>query len=195
MSTAALVRVVFVDCCPEVLAAVGRGLDAGHGIEVMALLGTPTHVERVCRVVRPDVVVLDPTMPGLDAAALTSRLAEVSPESKVLVHAVAMAPDEFDRVMEAGVWGATYRGWDVESLGRAIRRVHSGEFVLNIALRPPVAVGEAAPAAGREAECRGLEPQPGEGPARLPTGGDASSRGTPGGWQRTRTPRLSAPTA
>lgn len=195
MSSTPLVRVVFVDSCTEILFAIARGIDIHHGIEVVALLGTPVHVPTVCKVVQPDVVVLDPTMPDLDAAEMTRLLATLAPGAKVLVHAASLDAAEFDRCVEAGAWGATYRGWDVEGLARAIHCVHRAEFVLNVMLRPPAAVGEAAAGAGREAECPRLEPQPGEGPARLPTGGDASPRGTPSGWQRTRTPRLSAPTA
>ncbi len=79
-------RVLLVDpddCVRESLAGLLR---IGDHCLVVGGAGTPDDAVRLVLEYEPDVVVVDPRLPGIDAgAALIARIREVSPETRVLV--------------------------------------------------------------------------------------------------------------
>ncbi|AZS90095.1 response regulator transcription factor [Streptomyces griseoviridis] len=103
-------------------------------IEVVAQLGRGDTILDTALTHRPDVALLDielPGMSGLDAAALLR--AEV-PDCRVLILTTFGRPGYLRRAMEAGAAGFLVKDGPVEELAAAIRRVLTGETVIDPAL-------------------------------------------------------------
>ncbi len=108
------------------------GLEAD--IEVVAQVGTGDAIVGAALESRPDVALLDIELPGisgLDAAAL---LRDEAPDCRVLILTTFGRPGYLRRAMEAGAAGFLVKDGPVEELARAIRRVLTGETVIDPAL-------------------------------------------------------------
>ena len=82
-------------------------------------------VERALQV-KPDVVLIDITMPEMDGLEATRRLVEKDPAFRVLVLTVHETEDYFFRALEAGALGFVVKDADSRDLAAAIRAVHRG---------------------------------------------------------------------
>jgi DNA-binding NarL/FixJ family response regulator len=75
---------------------------------------------------RPDVVVMDVTMPVLDGAAATERLSREYPDVKVLVLTAHDDRAHLTRLLQAGAAGFVLKRAAADELVRAIRAVAAG---------------------------------------------------------------------
>jgi two-component system response regulator DesR len=119
-------------------------------IEVVAQAGTAAGALTAALSTRPDVALLDIELPdgsGLDtAAALRERL----PGCKVLILTTFGRPGYLRRAMEAGAAGFLVKDGPVEELAVAVRRVLSGQRVIDPALAAAALSTGANPLTGRE---------------------------------------------
>jgi two-component system response regulator NreC len=108
-----------------------RALLAGEpGLEVVGEAGDGAEgVERVVAL-RPDVALLDITMPGMDGIAAARAIHRLAPEVKVLMLTMHDDPEYLFQALEAGAAGYVLkRAADVD-LVEAIRQVVLGEAFL-----------------------------------------------------------------
>ncbi|MFE7124407.1 response regulator [Streptomyces sp. NPDC057617] len=99
---------------------------------------------------RPDVALLDIELPGisgLDAAAL---LRDEVPGCRVLILTTFGRPGYLRRAMEAGAAGFLVKDGPVEELAAAIRRVLTGETVIDPALAAAALSAGPSPLTARE---------------------------------------------
>jgi DNA-binding NarL/FixJ family response regulator len=83
---------------------------------------------------KPDVAIMDITMPELDGIEATKRIKEVCPEVTVLV-LTAYDDDQFVfSLLEAGAAGYLLKSVRARELVDAVRAVHAGESVLHPAV-------------------------------------------------------------
>ena len=75
----------------------------------------------------PDVVIMDFQMPGADGASATSRLLELHPDVKVLLHSMYEGEEDIWRSVEAGARGYVSKSSDVEELLSALRHLVNGD--------------------------------------------------------------------
>ena len=99
--------------------------EAGDGEEAVAVAGR----------LRPDVVLMDLRMPGLDGAEATARITTADPDIKVLVLTTYDTDSDIVRAVEAGATGYLLKDTPRLELAAAIRAAARGETVL----APPVA--------------------------------------------------------
>ena len=79
-------RVLLVDPDDRVRESLAGLLRIGDRCVVVGTAGTADEATRLATNLTPDVVVVDPRLPGIDAgAALIARLREVCPDTRVLV--------------------------------------------------------------------------------------------------------------
>lgn len=97
-----------------------------HDIEVVAEAGDGETAIRLCREVRPDLVVLDVSLPGLSGFELTRRLRMGKPAVMVLALSVHEGSPYPERMMEAGASGYLTKGCSVSELLQAVRTVAKG---------------------------------------------------------------------
>src|SRR5262249_31646073 len=80
---------------------------------------------------KPDVVVVDVSMPGLNGAQVTARLRETDPECKVLALTVHEDRGYLRMLLEAGAAGYVLKRAASEELVRAVRTVAAGGTYLD----------------------------------------------------------------
>lgn len=90
------------------------------GIEVVGAVGTGDEAAGAASALRPDVVVVDYRLPGLDGAAATRAVIQSSGASVVCLTAEATA-EEREGVLRAGAVALVEKGGPIEGLAAAIR--------------------------------------------------------------------------
>ena len=135
MSTAATpsgapVRVLVADDHPMVRGGLISLLGSMHGVDVVGEVGTGTDAVRVAVELRPDVVVMDLRMPGMDGVEATARIRERLPGTAVLVLTMFDEDALVERALAAGARGFLLKGAEGQEIERALRSVHAGEAVL-----------------------------------------------------------------
>lgn len=78
---------------------------------------------------RPDVVLLDLTMPGKDPLTALRELGARVPASRVIVYSGYDDTATVDSTLEAGAWGCVSKHSEPGAVLAAIRRVAAGEAV------------------------------------------------------------------
>ena len=97
------------------------GAEARDGLEAM----------RLCLEHRPDVLVMDVMMPGIDGITATRRIREQIPD-QVIVLLTSSNDDELGIIgLRAGAAGFLPKELGLDTLARAMRGAHAGEAVLS----------------------------------------------------------------
>jgi NarL family two-component system response regulator LiaR len=127
------VRVIVADDDPIARRAVRDALQDA-GIVVIAEASNGTDAVALSVHYRPDVVVMDVVMPGLDGIEATRALSARAPEVRVLLLSASAGADE-DEVgllcLRTGAAGFLAKSTAVASLPRAVRAAHNGEAVVS----------------------------------------------------------------
>src|SRR5918997_1531281 len=105
--------------------------EAGDGVSAVAL------AERR----RPNVVIMDVRMPGMDGLEATKKLTERVPEASVLIFTAYSERSLLARGLESGAKGYILKEAPHETLVRAIEKVARGETFIDTALMPDVVRG------------------------------------------------------
>ncbi|MBE6383964.1 MAG: response regulator transcription factor [Lentisphaerae bacterium] len=91
---------------------------------------------------RPDVVVMDFMMPGMDGAEATEAVLRASPESKVLVLTTYGTSVDIARALKCGATGAVTKNLSNEELADAIRATARGERMLSAEIEASLSEAE-----------------------------------------------------
>jgi len=100
-----VIRVVLADDQHLVRGALAALLELEDDISVVGEVGRGDEVVAAVQDLRPDVVLLDVEMPGLDGLAAASAVAAAAPGVRVLVLTTFGRPGYLRRAMEAGALG------------------------------------------------------------------------------------------
>jgi len=91
---------------------------------------------------RPNVVIMDVRMPGMDGLEATKILTERVPDSAVLIFTAYSERSLLSRGLESGAKGYVLKEAPHETLLRAIEKVASGEGYVDPALMPAFLTGK-----------------------------------------------------
>ncbi|MBQ2625167.1 MAG: response regulator transcription factor [Kiritimatiellae bacterium] len=97
---------------------------------------------KLAREMRPDVVVMDFMMPGMDGAETTEAVLRASPESKVLVLTTYGTSVDIARALKCGATGAVTKNLSNEELADAIRATARGERMLSAEIEASLSEAE-----------------------------------------------------
>lgn len=138
-----------------------RGILHRHGNWVV--VGEAQDGEEAVRMtsnLRPDLAILDITMPTLDGLEATRRILAVAPNTKILILSMHESDQMVRRVLEAGAKGYVLKSDLTPTLVRAVRDVSRGKRILTPRVSEIVLQGFL------KAE---KEPKPAEDPKTRPT--------------------------
>lgn len=121
-----VVRIVLADDHEVVRAGMKAMLEASRGIEIVGEARNGEEAIARARELKPDVVVMDLSMPVLGGAEATARLSRELPEVKVLVLTSFDDRGHLTRLLDAGAAGYVLKRAAADELVRAIRMVAEG---------------------------------------------------------------------
>jgi DNA-binding NarL/FixJ family response regulator len=123
------VRVLVVDDHPVVRGGLSALLRTIDGIDVVGEAADGAQAIADAARLRPDVVLMDVRMPGIDGVEATRRIREAQPDTKVLV--LTMFDDDATvfTAMQAGAGGYLLKDAEQHDIVRAVRAVAGGEVI------------------------------------------------------------------
>ena len=134
-----------------------RGMFAGdERFEVLGEAADGNEALAVARAVRPDVVLMDLRMPGMDGVTTIRALREQGFEARVLVLTTYDTDSDVLPAIKAGATGYLLKDTPREELFRAVSAAHRGESVLSPAVAGRL-MGELRAPAREELSQRELE--------------------------------------
>ncbi len=145
-----MVRLLLADDQTLIRRALAVMLELEEDFEVVASVARGDEVVAAARAHHPDVALLDIDMPGIDGLAAAAVLAQEVPECRSLILTTFGRPGYLRRAMESGAYGFVVKDAPPEQLAEAIRRVVSGERVVDPALAAATLASGVSPLTGRE---------------------------------------------
>jgi len=101
-------------------------LELDERIEVVGSVGTGREAIDACERLRPDVVVMDYRMPGLNGAEATAALLEASPGSRVVCLTASVSGRERREILAAGAVACLMKD---EALDDIVEAIHGAALV------------------------------------------------------------------
>ena len=101
-------------------------LESESDIRVVGEAANGEEAVRKALDLRPDVVITDLMMPGLDGIETTRRLREADPGIRILILTTSTSSDDLAHALEAGAGGAVTKSSENQLLLTAIRSVAAG---------------------------------------------------------------------
>ncbi len=120
------------------------------GVEIVGEAGDGHEALRLIAELRPDVVLLDLSMPALSGLEVAARLARDHPDTKVLVLSMHRSEEYVLEALRAGAAGYILKDADAAELELALRAVARGDRYFHPAVSATVikALREGAPSDG-----------------------------------------------
>jgi DNA-binding NarL/FixJ family response regulator len=128
------VRVLLADDHALVRAGVRALLEGLEGVSVVAEAGNGNEVLELARAHRPDVVLLDISMPGLSGLEASLQLKQELPEIRVVMLSMHANEEYVLQALRAGAAGYMLKDSATAELGLALKAVMQGETYLS----PPI---------------------------------------------------------
>ncbi|WP_276358347.1 response regulator [Cohnella caldifontis] len=124
------VKVLLVDDHEMVRIGLAAVLGTEDGIEVVGEAGNGMEGLRLAREYKPDVVLMDLVMEGMDGIETTRRLTEEMPECRVIVLTSFLDDEKMYPVIEAGAFSYLLKTSRASEIADAIRAAARGQSVL-----------------------------------------------------------------
>ncbi len=125
------VRIVLADDHAVVVEGLRALLSTVDGFVVVGTAATGTEAVRAAVTERPDVLVMDIQMPGVNGIEATREVGRVAPQTAVLMLTMFDDDESLFAAMRAGAVGYVLKGAAPDSIIRAITAVAAGEAIFS----------------------------------------------------------------
>jgi NarL family two-component system response regulator LiaR len=122
--------VLLVDDHAVVRSGLSAFLLAFDDLELVGEAGSGEEAVQSCDRLRPDVVLMDLVMPGMDGAQATHAIRETCPAIQVIALTSFKEKELVEGAMEAGAIGYLLKNVSADELAKAIREAHAGRPTL-----------------------------------------------------------------
>ena len=136
------IRVLIVDDHTLLRQALRVLLEAQDGIEVIGEAINGRDAVETAERFRPDVVLMDMVMPGLNGIEACRQINKRVPNARVLILTAYLEDDRLLQALRAGAAGYVVKRSDMEELLLAIQSVHRGNTYFSAAVSEEIAVNE-----------------------------------------------------
>jgi NarL family two-component system response regulator LiaR len=130
MTESNTIRVLLVDDHAVVRSGLGAFLFAFDDLELVGEAGSGQQAVRLCAKLRPDVVLMDLVMPGIDGAQATRAIRAQCPQTQVVALTSFKEDELVQGALRAGAIGYLLKNVSADDLAHAIRRAHAGRATL-----------------------------------------------------------------
>jgi DNA-binding NarL/FixJ family response regulator len=144
-----------VDDHPTVRKGLGLMFGQADDLELVGSVETGEQVVEAVERLRPEVVIVDVRLPGVDGISVVKQISQAAPEVKTVVFSAYGDKRLLSDALSAGADGYVLKGSPPEDLLRAVRTVSAGKPFVDPSLSPALLmsqVGPDAPLSERERE-------------------------------------------
>jgi DNA-binding NarL/FixJ family response regulator len=138
------IRILLADDHALVRAGFRSLLETFEGTEVVGEASDGDEALRLIAVLRPDVVLIDISMPGLNGLEVTARATVAHPRVRIVMLSMHSDDEYIQRAFRAGASGYLLKNADRPELEMAVRAVARGEAWLSPAVSKKVIAGYGA---------------------------------------------------
>lgn len=124
------IKVLLVDDHEMVRIGLAAVLGTEDGIEVVGEANNGTEGIRLAQEYKPDVVLMDLVMDGMDGIETTRRLLQLHPDCKVIVLTSYLDDEKMYPVIEAGAFSYLLKTSRASEIAQAIRAAAKGQSIL-----------------------------------------------------------------
>jgi DNA-binding NarL/FixJ family response regulator len=128
------IRVLLADDHPLFREGIVHSLAADPGFEVVAQASSGEEAIDLARALRPDLVLLDISMPGLGGIEAAGHIAASAPGTRIMMLTVAENKDSLLAALKAGAHGYVLKGVSAGELRAIAHRIAGGEAYVSPAL-------------------------------------------------------------
>jgi DNA-binding NarL/FixJ family response regulator len=125
-----VIRVAIADDHRVVRVGLEQLLETFDDVELVGAADGGEAAVALCAEAKPDVVLLDLSMPDLDGIGVTRRLAQLSPDSKIVLFTSFSDREGIVSALDAGAVGYLLKDAEPEEIHAAIRAAARGEAPL-----------------------------------------------------------------
>jgi pilus assembly protein CpaE len=147
-----MIKVLIVDDIPETRDHLSRLLGLEREIDVVGVAGSGEDAIRISMELRPDVIIMDINMPGMDGIAASEVISQRLPTSPIIMMSVHGEADHMKRAMLAGAREFLIKPFSADELSTSIKRVWERDQVRRDQMSAAVAPVAAATGAAAGAE-------------------------------------------
>ncbi|HET8777361.1 MAG TPA: response regulator [Candidatus Limnocylindria bacterium] len=123
-----MIKVLIVDDIPETRDHLSRLLGLERDIDVAGTAGSGEEAIQVALDMRPDVIVMDINMPGMDGIAASEIITQRLPNSAVIMMSVHGEAEQLKRAMLAGAREFLVKPFSGDEFATSIKRVYEREL-------------------------------------------------------------------
>ena len=126
-----MIGVLLVDDHRLVLAGLAGLVDQAEDLRVVGLASDGQQALEIAEQVRPDVVLMDLSMPGLDGVDATRAVLARTPDVRVVVLTSSAEPERIVAALDAGATGYVLKDAEPEDVVRAVHDAAAGHAPLS----------------------------------------------------------------
>lgn len=123
-----MIKVLIVDDIPETREHLSRLLGLERDLDVAGTAGTGEEAIKVAMELRPDVIVMDINMPGMDGVAAAEIISQRLPTSPIIMMSVHGEANQLKRAISAGAREFLVKPFSGDEFSASIRTVFEREI-------------------------------------------------------------------
>jgi len=123
-----VIKVLIVDDIPETREHLTKLLGFEEGIDVAGTAGSGEEAIRIAMDLRPDVIVMDINMPGMDGVAAAEIISQRLPTSPIIMMSVHGEAEQLKRAITAGAREFLVKPFSADEFSMSIKRVYEKEL-------------------------------------------------------------------
>jgi NarL family two-component system response regulator LiaR len=131
MSSGKPIRVMVVDDHAVVRSGLNAFLSSYDDLQMAGTAKSGEEAVQLCEELKPDVVLMDLIMPGMDGVAATKAIRKLLPKTQVIILTSFKEDTMIQKAIQAGAIGYLLKDVQADEIAEAIRLVNAGQSILS----------------------------------------------------------------